>query len=275
MIIQFYAALLRLYPRQFRAKFGDEMKAIFRQAIEDRNRTGKTFRFFLRELRDLLPNLAREYWYVLITKEFHMTIIEKPEWTFYLVWVILTTLCIPIAFILDLVVLKAIISFVGDFIYVNGVQHVTEDYLFSYTFVPVAGLITGVLQYWLLHRYLTRMGWWILATTGGWLLGLLIILIPGWLDFWNFEVFDLDLAFILMGLSIGTGQWLLLRHRLPRAGWWVGANAVGWSLLSLLTTGNSIGQYGLLILGFLPACATAAILALLLNQTQPTELQNR
>ena len=274
MIARFYAALLRLYPHQFRAKFGDEMKAIFRQAIADHDRTGKSFRFFLRELRDLLPNLAREHWYALIKKEFHMTIIKKPDWTFYPVWVILTTLCIPIAFILDLVILKAIISIVGDFIYVNGVQHVTEDYLFSYTFVPVSGLLTGVLQYWLLRRYLPRMGWWVLATTGGWLLGLLIILIPGWLDFWKFEVFDLDLAFILMGLSIGVGQWLLLRHRLSQAGWWVVATVLGWSLLSLLTTGNSIGQYGLLILGFLPACVTAMVFALLMKLTSPTEIQN-
>ena len=116
------------------------------------------------------------------------------------------------------------------------------------------------------------MGWWVLATTGGWLLGGFLILISGWLNIWTYESFDLDLVFFVMGLSIGVGQWLLLRRHLPRAGWWVGANVVGWGLLGLITEG-SMGQFGLLALGFLPACVTAVILALLMNRAHPTEPQ--
>lgn len=43
------------------------------------------------------------------------------------------------------------------------------------------------------------MGWWVLTSTGGWLLGALLILMPGWLDFylvtppahrgWTFYIF--------------------------------------------------------------------------------------
>ncbi len=272
MITRLYAALLRLYPNHFRAQFGDEMKAVFRQAIEGHNRNDKAFGFFLRELRDLPLNLARTHWRSKVNKEFPMTIIKKPGWGFFPTWVLLTTISIPIAFILDLVILKVITRFVGDFIYVNGVRHITEDYLSTYTFVPIVGLLIGVFQYGLLRRYLPRMGWWVLATVGGWVLGLLLIFISTWLKIWSIESFDLDLAYIVMGLSIGIGQWLLLRRRLSHSGWWVGANFIGWGLLSLLTTGNSIGQYGLLILGFLPACATGVILALLMNQVQPTDL---
>jgi len=200
-----------------------------------------------------------------------MNMIKKPDWGFYPVWVLLTTLSIPIAFFLDLIILKVITRFVGDFIYVDGVRHITEDYLSTYTFVPIVGLLTGILQYELLHRYLLHMGWWVLATVGGWVMGLLLIFIPSWLQIWSSESFDLDLAFIVMGLSIGVGQWLLLRRRLSRSSWWVGANIIGWRLLSLLNTGNSIGQYGLLLLGFLPACATGIILALLMNHTQQSD----
>jgi len=195
---------------------------------------------------------------------------EKPRWSFYAIWIILTLLCVPVAFFLCLFILGIIIHFVGDFIYVNGVQHITEDYLSLYVFVPVVGLLTGVVQYGLLRRYLPRMGWWVLATTGGWLLGALLIAIPVWLNRTDAS-FNLDLAFILMGLAIGAGQWLLVRRRLPRAGWWIGANVVGWGLLGLITAGNALGQSGLFTLGFLPACATAATLALLMNQVKPTQ----
>ena len=195
---------------------------------------------------------------------------EKPRWSFYFIWIILTSLCIPIAFFLNLVVLKIIIQFVGDFIYVNGVSHITEDYLFLYTFIPMVGLLTGILQYGLLRRYLPRMSWWVLATTAGWLLGVLLIVLSGWLKFIDGS-FNLDLTFILMGLAIGMSQWLLLRQRLPQAGWWIAANIIGWGLLALITAENTVDQFQLMAMGLLPACVTAAILALLMNQVQPTQ----
>ena len=195
---------------------------------------------------------------------------EQPRWSFYLLWILLTMFCVPIAFFLSLIILRIIVLFVGDFI--NGVQHITEDYLALYVFVPLMGLLTGVLQYELLRRYFPRMRSWVAATIGGWLLGAFLILTHGWLNPTN-TVLSLDLAFLIMGLSIGVGQWLLLRQRLPRAGWWIGANVVGWSILALVTNGNSMGQFGLFALGLLPACATALMLALLIKQVQPTGSQ--
>jgi hypothetical protein len=113
------------------------------------------------------------------------------------------------------------------------------------------------------------MGWWVVATVGGWLLGVFLIRIPGWLG-WTNPLFSPGLALIVMGLSIGVGQWLLLRRRLSRAGWWIGANIVGWGSLPLIAEGNSIGQFELFTIGLLPACATALMLALLMKQVQPT-----
>lgn len=197
---------------------------------------------------------------------------EKPRWSFYLLWILLTLVCVPIAFVLDLAILRIIILFVGDYIYVDGVRHITEDYLAVYPFIPIVGLLTGALQYGLLRRYLPRMGWWVAATAGGWLIGVFLILIPGWLH-WPYSLLSLDLAFIVLGLSIGLGQWLVLRRRLPRAGWWIAANGAGWGLLALIVDGNSINQYGLFTLGFFPASVTALMLALLMNQVQRTEPQ--
>ena len=133
----------------------------------------------------------------------------------------------------------------------------------------MVGLLTGALQFGLLRRYLPHMGWWAFATVGGWLTGIPLIVAVNRLRLTG-PTINLHLAFILMGLSIGLGQWLVLRRGLPRAGWWIAANILGWGLLALMITGNSIGQFGLLILGFIPACTTAAAFALLVNEAQPT-----
>jgi hypothetical protein len=195
---------------------------------------------------------------------------EKPRLSFYVIWIILTSICIPVALFISLGTLRITINIAGEYIYVAGVRHITEDYLALRVFVPVVGLLTGLLQYELLRRHLPRMGWWVIATLGGWLLGVLLIDIPIWMN-WAHGPLNLDLAFILMGLAIGTGQWLLVRRRLPRAGWWIGANVVGWGMVGLITEGNSLGQFELFALGFMPACATAAALAYLMNQVKPAQ----
>lgn len=79
-----------------------------------------------------------------------MTTIKKPEWSFYGAWILLSVLSVPIAFVLSLLIMKLATMFVGDFIYVDGVPHITEDYLSSYSFVPLLGIVTGIAQYLLL-----------------------------------------------------------------------------------------------------------------------------
>lgn len=192
---------------------------------------------------------------------------QKPRRSFYVLWIVLTMLCAPIAFFLNLIIMRIVTVFVGDYVYVNGVQHITEDDLWVYGFVPMIGLLTGLVQFALLRRYLPHMGWWVAVTIGGWLLGAFLISIPIWLSPAK-PGFSLDLAFLIMGLSIGVGQWLLLRQRLPRAGWWIGATVVGWGGVALITLGNSMGQFGLLTMALLPACATALMFALLMRQGQ-------
>ena len=190
---------------------------------------------------------------------------DEPRWLLYPLWVIQSFLCIPIALLLNFIILTIITLLVGDFIYVNGVRRITEDYLYLYFFIPMVSLLTGAFQSALLRRYLPQMGWWVLATTGGWLLGMLLFLITG-----GNRSLNLGLMFLGMGLAIGIAQWLLLRRRLSQPGWWIVANVVGWGLLALITVGNSLGQFGLFALGFLPACATAATLAWLMNQAKLT-----
>lgn len=199
--------------------------------------------------------------------------LKKPERSFYLGWIVLTSLSVPIAYFFTIIILKIITNIVGDYVVVNGVRHITEDYLAMYALVPSISILTGVVQYALLRRYLPRVGWWVLVTVAGWFLGVLLIALPGWLGWTDAPLNNLDLILLVMGLAIGITQWLLLRRRLALAGWWIAANVLGWGLLGLITPGNSLDQYGLFSLGFLPACATAATLALLMSRVSPAESQ--
>ncbi len=196
---------------------------------------------------------------------------SKPDRYFYIAWILWTTFCIPIAYFIVMILLLIVERFIGDYIYVNGVKHITEDYLAVYFLAPMMGLVTGAVQYGLLRRILPRMGWWVPATTGGWLLGM--ALVAAFIRLQWMAPAQLNLTFILMALSIGLAQWLVLRRRLPRAGWWILASLLGWGLVALVNRGNSIDQYGLLVLGFFPACATAVGLAWLTKQTHPADGQ--
>lgn len=185
---------------------------------------------------------------------------------FFLRWIGVTTLGVPGAFFLDLILMRIVTAVVGDYLYVNGVRHITEDYLYMYTFVPLVGVLLGGLQYGLLRRHLPRMGGWPALTTAGWLAGAGLSLLPGWLG-WTSPVFTGGLALVGLGVSIGAAQWLLLRRRVPHAQWWLVGNVAGYGLAALLVRGDGIGLFELLLISLLPACATAGVWALWLAPT--------
>lgn len=273
-IIWLYIWLLHLYPPDFRAVFAEEMTAVFVQVVSEAAKQGWWIFsvVFLRELRDLPPNLARAHWYSLTKGGLSgMTIRKKPEWFFYPAWICLQAIAVPIAFILSFAVVLIAVKGVGGYIYVGGVRYITEDYLFDYIFISTNVLMTGILQFLLLRRYLPHMGAWILVTLAGGLLGTALIF--GWLRVAPHlgtgglpaPSWAIDSVFIFLGFSVGVGQWLLLRRRLPQAGWWIVANVFGWGMLRLATS-NSLTQINVLLITLLPACATAAALGYLMNQ---------
>lgn len=273
LVIQLHSWLIGLYPVSFREEYGAELTAVFAEAMADAARASRRdpLIVLLREFRDYPFSLLREHWLNLTdSKVDMMSPIKKPGWGLYPIWIMLTALCIPVSAIVSLIILRIAIDIIGGYIYVDGVRHITEDYLLMYVLVPVLGLVTGVIQYGLLRRYLPRMAWWVLATFGGWLFAMLLMYFARSLNILATEALDLDTAYLALGLSIGVGQWLLLRRRLPSAGWWIAANLAGWVLLSLLT-GDILDQFDPLALGFLPASVTAVTLAFLMNQDRPTE----
>ena len=282
LVVHLYSWLIRLYPASFRETFEAEMITVFANMTREAAQISRTYLVvvILRELRDYPFSLLREHRRHFIQLDPSlMTTIKKLEWHFYPAWIILTTLSVPIAFASYWGLLRSIESLVGSVIYVDGVRHLTEDYLVTYLFFPTISLLIGMFQYGLLRRYLLRIGWWVWVTLIGWLLA--FILADVWWDlltrFWPAEVVyalpALNPAFVILGVSVGTWQWLLLRRRLPHAGWWIVANVAGWGLLRLVI-GESLTSFSELVaLGMVPACITAVTLALLINQVRPSEPQ--
>lgn len=66
---------------------------------------------------------------------------------------------------------------------------------------------------------------WLLATTVGWVGGLAaLVLIPGTTS----SVLVEGAVLAAAGSLVGALQWLVLRRRISRAGWWIPASAAGW-----------------------------------------------
>lgn len=191
--------------------------------------------------------------------------IKKPGAEFYTAWVSFSIISGIAAFIMYVVIAKTYNAFAGDWIVVDGVPHIAEDYLLQYILWPLFGLLYGYLQYILLRRYFPRMGWWILATVVSLSLTPLVIVmvqkLASTLGIDPYSVWSGVIQLVLVGGLPGVAQWLVLRNHIPNAIWWVPANMIGWGSVGVL------GNLGFIVLMF-PAVATGIALYLLLKSSQ-------
>ena len=188
---------------------------------------------------------------------------SKPKWFLYPGWVVVSTLSIPIAWLISWAIISQIERVVGGTIEVAGRTRITQDLLFGYVFFPLLGLLTGLLQYLLLRRYLPRIGWWIAATALGWLLGISVAYLG--YAIWPVALnanstWAAEIVFVSVGAAMGLVQWLVLRRRVPRAGWWVLASALGWGLVRPVAGEAFTSLLELLIIGAVPAVVTGLAL---------------
>lgn len=95
----------------------------------------------------------------------------------------------------------------------------------------VGAALVGVMQWVVLRRQLSRVGWWVLATTVGLALGTVAALFAGASGQRGIP-FPASLAPFgaLIGAVVGLMQWRILRRQVARAGWWVLASGVAFSL---------------------------------------------
>jgi hypothetical protein len=130
-------------------------------------------------------------------------------------------------------------------------------YLLAHLPVLPGGIGTGVLQWPILYQRIPRAWRWMLATALSWLAGafLLLLAVPGGLQ--------QLLAGFVVGPMVGLGQWLILRHEVRWAGWWIVVSTMAW------VTGLTLLP-GALSTGALSGAMTGAALALLYHEPKPT-----
>lgn len=199
---------------------------------------------------------------------------EKPRWPFYVGWVVLNFLAVVMAWYIAGAIITQITKIVGGTIQVGGQSRITEDFLLLYTLFPIIGLLTGILQYILLHRYLPHLTWWIVATFLGWLMpfitGFFILTV---LAIGN-STFEIMLGLLLIGTTMSLPQWWLLRQRVHYAFWWILAYGLGWCLAGLLNLVTSDPLPVLLTIALMPAITTAIACWLLLDWFPKHELKS-
>ena len=99
----------------------------------------------------------------------------------------------------------------------------------------VIGTAIGIAQWLVLRRQIAPTRWWVFASIIGFGVGKAVgeAVVHGFPT-----VIGAGLTGAVIGLSLGVAQWLVLRHYVSRAGWWVPATilawGIGWSVISLV-----------------------------------------
>jgi hypothetical protein len=154
----------------------------------------------------------------------------------FLIWILSSFFSFCIMFLIIGFPLGLLIRILGATFVMNGVTHITEDYLSQFVAIPLIAVGVGLIQYFVLRRSLARMGWWIWATSLGWMLAFAgiglnfsaVYILP------KNPVVSSFLSGLFIGALIGLAQWLVLRARTAHAGWIIPANALGWGIASMI-----------------------------------------
>jgi hypothetical protein len=133
--------------------------------------------------------------------------------------------------------------------------------IFSSLTIITSGLLVGVFQWLVLIDRISRPWRWILATFSGWTVGCLIVFfeIPR-----EFEIF----VGVVIGLTTGIAQWLILRRELHWAGWWIIFSVIGWITGLVLLP-------GVMLTGTMAGALTGIALEILLRYPNLKTIHNQ
>ena len=102
-------------------------------------------------------------------------------------------------------------------------------------FGPIFGVVGGIVQWFVLRRYVARSGGWVLATAVGYTLATVAAALIFSFPYSDPAVAGMVAFGTVAGVAGGILQWLVLRQQVARAGWWVLASILG------LVVGMGIG----------------------------------
>ena len=187
---------------------------------------------------------------------------EKPRWIFYIGWVALNAIAVIMAWYITFAIMDLV---TGE-----------DDSLIFILLFPIIGLLTGILQYILLRRYLPHMGWWLAATFLGWLMPFVWFFIFSRVVIPGSSTVRIVLGMIVLGTTVALPQWWLLRKRVQHAWWWVLVFGLAWGMVGLYDL-FTLSDLFPVLLGFavVPAIATSIACWLFLDRFPNHELSSR
>jgi hypothetical protein len=262
--LRFIESLLKLYPSRFRHEFYSEIQEVILCRLRDAEQIGQWPSAVVHEIAGLVPSIIQERWHDLGFRKETMMIIanKKPGWFFYLGWVALNAIAVIMAWYITFAIMDRV---VGE-----------DDSLILILLFPIIGLLTGILQYILLRRYLPHMGWWIAATFLGWLMPFVWFFIFSRVVIPGSSTVRIVLGMSVLGTTVALPQWWLLRKRVQHAWWWVLFFGLAWGMVGLYDLWNPPDLFPVL-LGFAVVLAIATSIAcwLLLDRLPNHELSSR
>lgn len=265
LVLRFIELLLKLYPSRFRHEFYSEIQEVILSRLRGAEQIGQWPSAVVHEIAGLVPSIIQERWHDLGFRKETMMIIanEKPGWFFYLGWVALNAIAVIMAGYIALAIMPLVTE--------RGEGTHFLDLLF-----PIIGLLTGILQYILLRRYLPHMGWWIAATFLGWLMPFVIGFIFSGLVIPGSSTVSIVLGMMVLGTTVALPQWWLLRKRVQHAWWWVLVFGLAWGMVGLYDL-FTLSDLFPVLLGFavVPAIATSIACWLFLDRFPNHELSSR
>jgi hypothetical protein len=208
--------------------------------------------------------------------------LERAEWWFWGKWMIGWALGMGVG-----IIVAACLTVGMSMIIYGGPDQIGEDIVMAMG-QAVAGFVgwvvgwaaVGAAQWNILQERVHLSGWWVLASmvgagvgwAVGWVVGWALGEVVGWvLDVdWVASTWAVVIAVIVggavVGIAIGTAQWLILRERVHRSGWWVLANVLGWPVVGLVATD---GLTGMIVGVTVVVAMTGLVLVLLLRHPIP------
>jgi len=145
----------------------------------------------------------------------------------WLRWVIASTLGLAVGQVL-FAMLDATIGDMGEL--GDGIAH--------YVGLPLAGAAFGFAQWRVLRRFVERSAWGIVAGAIGLLVGYVLgFLLAG-------PPIDFVLGYVFMGTAAAIAQWLALRRRVARSGWWVPVSAGAFVVGGIAAVGAAVAGLG-------------------------------
>jgi len=186
-------------------------------------------------------------------------------WVFWLQWVLASTVGMFVGFFMS-------------FLLTSLTYDVLGNLAFSF-FLIALGIGIGVLQWLVLRRRVSGVGWWVLTSAPG----CFGILLAGFLGLsGSLESFGSPLSWTVVvvvaalgGAVTGTLQWLVLRGQVSRTAWWVLASTVGWGLGMTAArafswgVGDTDAFNAMVVIGAVLGTVTGGALVWLLRQPVP------